>query len=77
MLPEPPSFTKKCTIRIFSYSGQLVRTLEHDTPETEGYSHEWFQITRNNQILASGVYFFTVDDAATGKRATGKFVIIH
>ena len=69
--------TKKCTIRIFSYSGQLVRTLEHDTPETEGYSHEWFQITRNNQILASGVYFFTVDDAATGKRATGKFVIIH
>jgi hypothetical protein len=69
--------TKKCTIRVFSYSGQLVRTFEHDTPDTEGYSHEWFQLTRNNQRLASGIYFFTVDDAATGKRSTGKFVIIH
>lgn len=69
--------TKKCTIRIFSYSGQLLQTIEHDTPETSGYEQEWFQITRNNQMTASGVYFFTVDDAATGKRVTGKFVIIH
>ncbi len=69
--------TKKCTIRIFSYGGSLIQTIEHDTPPTTGYSQEWFQITRNNQLMASGVYFFTVDDAATGKRATGKFVIIH
>jgi hypothetical protein len=69
--------TQKCTIRIFSYSGALVQTIVHDTPPTSGYSQEWFQITRNNQLMASGVYFFTVDDAATGKRATGKFVVIH
>jgi hypothetical protein len=69
--------TQKCTIRIFSYSGALVQTIYHDTPPTSGYSQEWFQITRNNQLMASGVYFFTVDDAATGKRATGKFVVIH
>lgn len=69
--------TKKCTIRIFSYSGQLIQTIDHDTPETSGYEQEWFQITRNNQVMASGVYFYVVEDAATGKRATGKFVIIH
>ncbi len=69
--------TKKCTIRIFSYSGQLLQTIEHDTPPTAGYEQEWFQITRNNQLMASGIYFFTVDDAATGKRATGKFVVIR
>jgi len=69
--------TKKCTIRIYSYSGQLIQTIDHDTPPTAGYSQEWFQITRNNQLLASGVYFFVVEDAATGKRVTGKFVIIH
>ncbi len=69
--------TKKCTIRIFSYSGALVQTIEHDTPSTTGQSQEWFQVSRNNQLMASGVYFFTVDDAATGKRSTGKFVVIH
>lgn len=65
---------KKATIRIFSYSGQLIQTIDHDV---NSYSIEWFQITRNNQMLASGVYFFTVDDLLQGKRATGKFVIIH
>ncbi len=65
---------RKATIRIFSYSGQLIQTIEHDV---NTYSVEWFQVTRNNQLLASGVYFFTVDDLLQGKRATGKFVIIH
>jgi hypothetical protein len=67
--------TKKCTIKIFSFSGQLVQTLEHDG---DAYSEvSWFQISRNHQMVASGVYFFTVVDAATGKLAKGKFVIIH
>jgi hypothetical protein len=63
----------KCTIRIFSYSGQLVETLEHDSNE---YSTEWFQVSRNNQWIASGVYYFTVDDDK-GNRSWNKFVIIH
>ena len=67
--------TKKCTIKIFSFSGQLVQTLEH---EGDGYSEvSWFQISRNHQMIASGVYFFVVQDAATGKLVKGKFVIIH
>ena len=67
--------TKKCTIKIFSFSGQLIQTLDHDG---DAYSEvSWFQISRNHQMVASGVYFFVVQDAATGKLAKGKFVIIH
>lgn len=65
---------KRATIRVFSYSGQLVGTIEHNS---NTYSHEWFQISRNSQRIASGVYFYIVEDLDTGVRATGKFVIIH
>ncbi len=65
--------TNHCTIRIFSYSGQLIQTIVHDA---DSYGAPWYQITRNNQLLASGVYFFVVEDVS-GARAHGKFVIIH
>jgi hypothetical protein len=64
---------KQCTIRVFSYSGQLVQTIEHNS---ELYSTEWLQTTRNNQIIASGVYFFVVQ-TPDGKTTHGKFVVIH
>jgi hypothetical protein len=59
---------------VFSYSGQLIGTIEHDS---NVYSHEWFQISRNNQRIAAGVYFYTVEDLTDGTLARGKFVIIH
>jgi hypothetical protein len=65
--------TQHCTIRIFSYSGQLINTIEHNR---DTYGNPWYQITRNNQLLASGVYYFVVEDES-GARANGKFVIIH
>ncbi len=64
---------KQCIIRVFSYSGQLVQTIEHDSGL---YSTEYMQVTRNNQLLASGVYFYVVE-TPTGDRTNGKFVIIH
>jgi hypothetical protein len=64
---------KKCTIRVFSYSGQLVQTIEHDN---ELYSAEYLQVTRNNQSMASGVYFYVVETPDGGK-IHGKFVIIQ
>jgi hypothetical protein len=64
---------RTCTIRIVSYSGQLVETLVHDT---ELYSTEYFQVTRNNQVMASGIYFYIVE-TPDGQRTHGKFVIIH
>lgn len=66
--------TKRCTIRIFSYSGQLIMTREHDRAT---YGNPWYQLTINNQIIASGVYYFVVEDRETGTRSTGKFVVIH
>jgi len=40
---------KRSTIRVFSYSGQLIGTVEHNS---NTYSHEWFQISRNSQRIA-------------------------
>lgn len=66
--------TKRCTIRIFSYSGQLIMVREHDR---ETYGHPWYQLSFNNQIIASGVYYFVVEDRETGAKSTGKFIVIH
>ncbi len=65
--------TKRCTIRIFSYSGQLVNTIEHNA---DAVSNPWYQISTNTQMVASGVYFFVVEDES-GAQARGKFVVIH
>jgi hypothetical protein len=63
----------RCTIRIFSYSGQLVETIEHDAPI---YSTEWFQTSHNGQQMASGIYFYVVT-TPQGDKSSGKFVIIR
>ncbi len=65
---------KRANIKVFSYSGQLIGTVEH---RENVYSHEWFQISRNSQRIAAGVYFYTVEDLDTGTMVHGKFVIIH
>ncbi len=62
-----------CTIRIYSYSGQLIETLEHNE---DSNSHDWYQVTRNNQKIAPGLYFFVVS-APDGKTTSGKFVVIR
>ncbi len=66
-LPAP------CTIRIFSTAGQLIETIEHTT---NSYEHEYLQITRSDQRLASGVYFYVVT-TPEGETARGKFIIIR
>jgi hypothetical protein len=66
--------TKRCTIRIFSYTGQLIMTREHDR---ETYGNPWYQLSINNQIIASGIYYFVVEDRETGARSSGKFAVIH
>jgi len=62
----------KCTIYIYSFAGQKLWTIEHDEPV---YSNNWEQITRNNQDLATGVYFFVVV-TPQGDKYTGKFMVI-
>ncbi len=62
----------KCTIQIFSYAMQLVRTIEHDADQ---YSSLNFQTTRVGQEMASGIYFYVVT-TPDGDDSHGKFVII-
>jgi len=64
----------KCTIRVFTYSGQLVKTIEHNA---DSFSNliSWYQISRNNQELASGIYLYVVT-TPEGQSTNGKFVII-
>jgi hypothetical protein len=67
-----------CTIRIFSLSGDLVRTVNHDGRSESGISRGDVNVplvSESNRALASGVYVFTVDSDLGVQ--TGKFVIIR
>ena len=60
-------------VRIYSLGGELVQTL-YPEAETDGGDACWNMISRNNQIVVSGVYLYHVD-SPIGKQV-GKFVII-
>ncbi len=62
-------------IRIYTSSGILVRVLQHNST-TIGYEN-WDVRNRNNQFVASGVYFYSVEDAHTGQRKTGRMTVIN
>jgi hypothetical protein len=64
---------QRCTIRVFTLTGELVVTLEHNDP-IEG-ELDWNLLTASNRALASGVYVFTVD-SEFGQQI-GKFVLIR
>jgi hypothetical protein len=63
----------KCTIRIFTYAGELVETIEHD--DIDSYSNEWFQVSKNRQEIASGIYSYVVT-TPSGELFRNKFVVI-
>jgi len=67
----------KCTIRIFTLDGDLVRQLDHDfDPSDPNASHDkWDMITRNTQMIVSGIYYWTVQDDK-GSVQIGKLVVI-
>ncbi|RKZ34561.1 hypothetical protein DRQ33_01885 [bacterium] len=69
---------KKCTIRIFTLDGDLVKELEHDESQSGEMvgAEDWDLISRNDQSIVSGIYIFSVENEETGKIQTGKFVII-
>lgn len=64
----------KCTIRIFTMSGALVQTLEHESTLTDGQL-PWNLTTRDGMDMAFGVYIFHVDAPGVGERI-GKFAVI-
>jgi hypothetical protein len=62
-----------CQIRIYTVSGVLVRTLDHDRDGTG--IETWNLTSSSDQAISSGIYLFTVKDN-DGDVQTGKFVII-
>ncbi|KAF5037977.1 hypothetical protein DSECCO2_559030 [anaerobic digester metagenome] len=80
-----------CTVRIYTLAGDLVQTLHHDGADmtdivtiskaaTQGIAadgmHSWNLLSKHNQIIAPGVYLFSVENKADDKIKVGKFVII-
>jgi hypothetical protein len=68
-------------IRIYSASGVLVRMLEHHggayspTSASQGSEIDWDLRNRNNQVVASGVYFYHVE--AGDARRVGRFTVVN
>jgi len=62
-----------CIIRIYSSSGVLVTLLEHHST-MDGGSERWNVLNRNNQVVASGVYFYHVE--AGDARRVGRFLVV-
>jgi hypothetical protein len=67
----------KCTIRIYTLDGDLVRQLDHNYDASDpNASHDtWDMITRNTQMIVSGIYYWCVEDE-TGKVQIGKLIVI-
>ena len=62
----------QCTIKIYTMSGDLVKTLDH----TDGTSEEaWNQVTEFNQLIYTGVYLYIVESDMGAK--VGKFVVVR
>ena len=64
----------KCTLRIFTMAGALVKTIEHDNPVLDG-SESWNLVSEDGMDIAYGVYIFHVDAPGIGKKI-GKFAVV-
>jgi hypothetical protein len=67
------------TIRIFTATGNLVKTIEHTNGSADA---TWDQVTDYNQLAASGVYLMLVTDAKDENgnplpEALSKFVLVR
>lgn len=62
----------KCTIKIFTSAGEIIRTLKH---ESSAGSLSWNLLSEANQALAYGIYIYTIEDE-NGNRVFGKFALI-
>ena len=65
----------QCIVRIYSVSGILIRVLTHNDA-TNGGDLTWDLRNRNNQFVASGVYFYHVE-AADGRTKVGRLTVVN
>ena len=66
-----------CKISIYSLDGDLIKSIDHNYPQggPEAMHESWDLITRNTQLVVSGLYYWVVaSDLGT---QMGKFVVIR
>ena len=83
---------ERCTIRIFTLAGDLIDKIEHygsyeedvitiskatNSAFTDSGIHSWDILSKNHQIVVSGVYLFSVENRKNGEIKVGKFVVIR
>lgn len=64
----------KCTIRIYTLSGKLVQTIEHNSSINDG-QEPWNLVSKDNMDVAYGIYVFHIDAPGIGEKI-GRFAII-
>jgi len=52
------------------------RELDVPAPTLSGRMFAWDLITKEGQAAATGLYMYSVEDAATGKKSVGKFLVV-
>jgi len=82
---------EKCSIKIYTLAGDLVDEIEHNGTSTvdvinpskathtgiaPGGMEPWDLLSKHDQIIASGVYLYSVKDHATGNVKVDKLVLI-
>lgn len=76
---------ERCTIKIFTVSGILIRELHAPEDALTGTSSfgtansgmmHWDMLTKEGLEIAAGMYFYHVEDDATGEEKAGKFAVI-
>ncbi|MCH8011428.1 MAG: hypothetical protein IIA61_05700 [Candidatus Marinimicrobia bacterium] len=65
---------QKCTIRIYTISGHLVKILEHDSTISDG-QELWNLVSRDGMNVAYGIYVYHVDAPGIGEKI-GRFALI-
>jgi hypothetical protein len=65
---------QRAIIRIYSSSGVLLKLLEHES-STHGGSIDWNLRTRNEHVVASGVYFYHIESGDA--RRVGRFTVVN
>ncbi|GAB4179243.1 MAG: hypothetical protein Kow00108_15170 [Calditrichia bacterium] len=64
----------KCTIRIFTMSGKLVKTIYHETTSLNG-AESWNLVSDDGMDISYGIYIFHVEAPGIGEHI-GKFAIV-
>lgn len=69
------NLTSRCVIRIFTVSGDLVKTLRK---EDASAFYTWSpMLTDDNLFIAPDIYVYHIEDLDTGAMVTGKFVVVR